>query len=191
MSSHINIEDQEFEQIDFTEKALARGNYENCKFLNCNLSRSDLGNFSFTECEFIDCDLSMVHIKQTTFNDICFVGCKMLGLRFDLCNDFLLSFRFKGCMLNLSSFYGLGLKGTIFENCKLHEVDFVETDLTASTFDGCDLQRAIFDHSILEKADFRAAYNFNIDPERNKLKKTKFSRDGVVGLLGKYDIVVD
>jgi len=133
----------------------------------------------------------MSHIKQTVFNDISFVGCKMLGLRFDLCNDFLLSFRFKGCTLDLSSFYGLVLKKTIFENCKLLEVDFVETDLTASTFDGCDLQRAIFDRSILERADFRAAYNFNIDPERNKVRKAKFSRDGVVGLLGKYDIVVE
>lgn len=133
----------------------------------------------------------MAHIKQTTFNDIFFVGCKMLGLRFDLCNDFLLSFRFKGCTLNLSSFYGLSLKKTIFENCKLLEVDFVETDLTGSTFDGCDLQRAIFDRSILERSDFRAAYNFSVDPERNKVRKAKFSRDGVVGLLGKYDIVVE
>jgi hypothetical protein len=43
----------------------------------------------------------------------------------------------------------------------------------------------------LERSDFRAAYNFNIDPERNKVRKAKFSRDGVVGLLGKYDIVVE
>lgn len=115
----------------------------------------------------------------------------MLGLRFDLCNDFLLSFQFKECTLNLSSFYGLKLKKLRFVNCKLQEVDFTETDLTASIFDSCDLQRAIFDRSTLDKVDFRTAYNFGIDPERNKLGKARFSVNGVVGLLGKYDIVVD
>ena len=139
----------------------------------------------------MDCDLSMAHIKQASFNDALFERCKMLGMRFDLCNDFLLSFRFMECTLNLSSFYGLKLKKSRFIKCKLQEVDFTETDLTSADFDGCDLQRAIFDRSILEKVDFRTAYNFNIDPERNKLRKARFSVDGVVGLLGKYDIVIE
>ena len=112
-------------------------------------------------------------------------------MRFDLCNDFLLSFRFMECTLNLSSFYGLKLKKSRFIKCKLQEVDFTETDLTSADFDGCDLQRAIFDRSILEKVDFRTAYNFNIAAERNKLRKARFSVDGVVGLLGKYDIVIE
>lgn len=170
---------------------MARGNYENCTFVNCNLSHVNLGNFGFTECKFLDCDLSMAHIKQATFNDIGFERCKMLGMRFDLCNDFLLSFQFKECTVNLSSFYGLNLKKIHFVKCKLQEVDFTETDLTLAVFDGSDLQRAIFDRSILEKADFRTAHNFSIDPERNTMRKAKFSREGVVGLLGKYDIVVE
>ena len=43
----------------------------------------------------------------------------------------------------------------------------------------------------LEKADFRTAFNYSIDPENNRMKKAKFSPPEVVGLLNKYDIEID
>lgn len=43
----------------------------------------------------------------------------------------------------------------------------------------------------MEKADFRTSYNFSIDPDVNRIKKAKFSLDGVRGLLDKYDIQID
>ncbi len=39
--------------------------------------------------------------------------------------------------------------------------------------DNCDLNRAVFDNSILEKADFRTSLNYSIDPELNRIKKAK------------------
>jgi fluoroquinolone resistance protein len=44
---------------------------------------------------------------------------------------------------------------------------------------------------LLEKADFRTAYNYSIDPEKNRIKKAKFSIFGVTGLLDKYDIEIE
>jgi fluoroquinolone resistance protein len=70
----------------------------------------------------------------------------------------------------------------------LTEADFSESDLTAAVFDHCDLARATFDHTVLEKADFRTAVNYSIDPEKNKIKKARFSMAGIAGLLDKYDI---
>ena len=58
-------------------------------------------------------------------------------------------------------------------------------------FDHCDLSQAVFDRTILEKADFRTSYNYSIDPENNKIKKAKFSMTGISGLLAKYDIEVE
>ncbi|WP_086936325.1 pentapeptide repeat-containing protein [Chamaesiphon minutus] len=58
-------------------------------------------------------------------------------------------------------------------------------------FENCDLTDAIFQYTILEKADFRTAYNYSIDPELNRIKKAKFSRSGIAGLLDKYDIDID
>lgn len=115
----------------------------------------------------------------------------MLGLRFDECQTLLLAFTFENCQLDFSSFYKLKLKGTTFKNCKLHEVEFREADLTNARFDECDLTRALFENTILNGADFRSAANFSIDPELNKVKRTRFSDSGLRGLLHKYDLVIE
>ena len=53
------------------------------------------------------------------------------------------------------------------------------------------LEGAIFERTNLESSDFRTATHFTIDPEKNRLKKAKFSKEGVLGLLKNYDIVVE
>jgi len=85
----------------------------------------------------------------------------------------------------------LPLKKTSFINCNIQEVDFTESDLTGSTFDNCEMAGAIFENTILIKVDFRTSFNFSIDPEINKLQKAKFSTNGIAGLLGKYDILIE
>lgn len=83
------------------------------------------------------------------------------------------------------------VRKTTFENCQLHETDFTETDLTGSVFALCDLKDAVFDNAILEKVDFRTAIHYTLDPDRNNIKKAKFSAAGVIGLLSKYDISIE
>lgn len=78
-----------------------------------------------------------------------------------------------------------------FKNCLLEEVDFAESDLTNAVFAESDLRGAMFDHTRLEKVDFRTAINYAIDPEVNRIRKAKFSREGVMGLLAKYDIIIN
>jgi uncharacterized protein YjbI with pentapeptide repeats len=70
-------------------------------------------------------------------------------------------------------------------------VDFSYADLSASNFDFCDLQGAIFDSTNLDRSDFRTAYNFTIDPENNRVKKARFSLNSVIGLLDKYDLIIE
>jgi uncharacterized protein YjbI with pentapeptide repeats len=67
----------------------------------------------------------------------------------------------------------------------------VEADLNSTVFDNCDLLGAVFQNTILEKADFRTAYNYSIDPDINRVKKAKFSASGIAGLLDKYDIEIE
>ena len=115
----------------------------------------------------------------------------MLGLRFDTCNEFGLSFSFDNCQLNHSTFYKTKIKKTVFKNSQLQETDFGETDLTNAVFDNCNLSQAIFENTILEKTDFRTSYNYSIDPEINRIKKAMFSIAGLSGLLNKYDIDIE
>jgi fluoroquinolone resistance protein len=114
----------------------------------------------------------------------------LLGLDFSECNPFLLQLYFADCQLNLASFYALKLKGTMFKNCTMHEVDFTETELMSAKFMDCDLKRTIFSRTNLEKSDFQTAENYSIDPENNRMKGAIFSLEGVVGLLDKYGVKV-
>lgn len=127
------IADQDFGKVSYREKPLAKGEYENCRFRDCDFSECNLSDFVFTDCKFIYCNLSLV---------------------------------------------------------KLTGVDFSECDLTGSFFTDCDLDGAVFDNTNLEKADFSTAFNYSIDPERNKFKRTRFSSGGLKGLLNKYDIII-
>lgn len=185
------IEGKEFKGNNFTKSPLAKGDYEECTFVDCNFSDTDLSEINFGECIFTQCDLSNVILHNTALRDVKFNQCKLLGLRFEDCNNFLFSVNFEGCQLNLSSFYKRSLKKTFIRECSLQEVDFTESDLTEAMFDNCDLLRALFEKTILEKADFRTAYNFTIDPEINRMAKAKFSLAGLPGLLGRYGIEVE
>lgn len=171
--------------------SLIKAEYENCTFSNCDLADRDLSEFRFIDCTFKGCNLSMAKLSMTVFRDVEFKDSKMLGLRFDTCNEFGLSFSFDGCQLNHSTFYKRKIKKTAFKNSQLQGTDFTETDLTNAVFDNCNLTQAVFYHTILEKADFRTSFNFSIDPELNRIKKAKFSIHSVLGLLQKYDIDIE
>jgi uncharacterized protein YjbI with pentapeptide repeats len=73
----------------------------------------------------------------------------------------------------------------------MQSVDFTKCNLSAAVFDDCDLHNAIITNSNLEKADFRRAINFSIDPEKNNLKGALFSLHTVEGLLSKYNIKIE
>ena len=186
----IYFDDKNSRGVDYSVENLIEGDYNNCTFTACNFSNTNLSGINFEDCRFDNCDLSNAKTAKTAFQNISFKNCKILGLHFDECNSFLLSFSFENCQLNLSSFYQLKIKSTKFKNCILHEVDFTETDLTASEFENCDLMGAIFGYTILEKVDFSTSVNFSIDPDLNRIKKAKFSMQGLTGLLDKYDIQI-
>jgi len=187
----IVVEDKLFERIDFSTDRLSVDEYENCSFVNCNFYDSKLLSVAFRQCTFDSCDFSLAQLGNTTLNDVRFMGCKLVGVQFEECNPFLFSVDFENCVLKLAVFYKIKIKKTRFKNCNLQETDFTETDLTGSAFDNCDLQRSIFSRTILEKVDFRTSYNYSIDPEANRIKKARFSRMGIAGLLDKYGIEIE
>ena len=184
-------EDQAFDKNDFTQQPLPGGTYEHCTFNHCNFAGSDLSGIAFVDCSFTGCNLSLAKLHRTVFRDIQFKDCKMLGLRFDTCSEFGLSFAFDNCQLNHASFYKLKIKKTVFKHSQLQEVDFAESDLSGAVFDHCAMPDATFDRTILERADFRTATHFSIDPENNRIKKAKFSLSGLPGLLDKYELEIE
>jgi uncharacterized protein YjbI with pentapeptide repeats len=185
------IDDQLFTSIDYTGKKLAQTEFNNCTFQNCNFTNADLSESDFEKCRFENCNFAMARITGSGMKNVQFSGCKLVGINFDSCSNFLFSVNFNQCALDYSSFTAKKMKETTFVNCSLKEVDFSGTDLSNAIFQNCDLSKAVFYQTNLEKADFRTAENYSIDPEKNKLKKAKFSFSGISGLLEKYNIVIE
>ncbi|MBT8296298.1 MAG: pentapeptide repeat-containing protein [Gramella sp.] len=184
------ITDQIYKDEDFSKERLPKGDYDNCSFIGCNFSDGFLDNCQFLECRFESCNLSNANIAHTTFKEVQFIDCKMVGLLFERCNQILLSFSFKRCTLDFSSFRGMSIPGTLFDDCKLRNIDFSEADLSRSHFTNSILDNSIFDASNLQETNFSLSHNIKLDPERNQLKNARFSQENVKGLLAKYKIQV-
>lgn len=164
--------------------------FERCRFAGLDLKGLRFAGRTFVDSTFQQCDLSLVELNGTSFRNVRFVDCKLVGARFDHCHAFLLSFRFERCNLELASFHGLRVKGTHFMQCRLREADLSSADLSHASFGECDLGGAIFEDTTLEGADLRTAVNYSIDPGTNRLRKARFSRDGLSGLLDRTGIIV-
>src|SRR5581483_7583796 len=91
------IEDKIIDKKNFTQNFLPKGDYEYCKFSQCDFSNSDMAGIKFLACEFIECNLSLAKMQKTAFRDVKFKDCKMLGLLFEHCSEFALSFSFDNC----------------------------------------------------------------------------------------------
>lgn len=187
----VYIEDKTFNKVDFSQKPLAKGEYEQCSFIDCDFSNADFTERIFIDCTFSNCKLDMVILAHAALRGVKFKDSKMLGWHFQNLNQFGLAVQFDNCILNHSSFFKTKLKKTTFKNCSLHEVDFSDCDLSGAVFDNCDLANATFDNTIIEKASFITSFNYSIHPESNKIKKAKFSQSGIAGLLNRYDIVIE
>jgi uncharacterized protein YjbI with pentapeptide repeats len=133
----------------------------------------------------------MVKAKNTSLQDVIFDNCKLLGFPFHDSNSFLMSMTFIKSQLNLSSFFNLQLKNTIFKDCKLEQTDFTNVNLSGSSFDNCDLYQTIFDNTLLEKVDFTTSYNLSINPNNNRIKDANFSKENALGLLTIFKINID
>lgn len=179
-----------FDNISGRERPLAKGEYEACTFRRCDLQEFNLDGFKFVDCLFEDCNISLIRTGNTSIQSTKFINCKLLGIHFEKCNTFNLSFSFQKCQLNHSSFYQLKIKKTFFQHTQLREVDFTECDLGGSTFDDCDLTDATFEKTNAEQCDFSKAFGYTIDPETNRIARSRFSVMGLGGLLTKYNIKV-
>jgi len=102
-----NFTNRTFKNIDYTQTEFIKDDYENCTFLNCKFSSIDLSHITFFDCIFENCDLSVANIENVSFRNVKFKSWKLLGLRFDTCNKFIIKFSFQDCTLNFCSFFNL------------------------------------------------------------------------------------
>lgn len=167
------------------------GEYDNCTFKGLNFSQLDISQYIFNDCEFDNCNFSMTKVQQTAFRNVHFFECKIMGVLFDECNPFGIRLKFTDTSINNCTFTNLHLTKTLFTNCEIKECDFSAANLSESKFTNCQLPDSVFERTNLEKVDFRTATNFRIDPEKNKMRKSRFSKEELGGLLFKYNLDIE
>ncbi|HYD91021.1 MAG TPA: pentapeptide repeat-containing protein [Flavobacterium sp.] len=181
---------EEFTNKIYSHDEIMYKDFERCTFVGCDLTQCNYTGTAFIDCTFIGCNFSEAKVNYVSLRGVLFNNCNFTGVNFSMVDTLLFSAEFKDCILNYAKFYTLKIKGTIFTDCSLTAADFMSTDMTGAMFDNCDLHKAVFIDTIANGTDFTTSYNYTIDPERNKLRRARFSQDGLRGLLEKYDIIV-
>jgi uncharacterized protein YjbI with pentapeptide repeats len=180
----------QYDSMIFGRDEMNLKEFEGCIFSHCDFTACNFIGITFIDCIFNHCNFDSSKINHTAFRTVHFKECSIIDVNFAMCDKLIFEIHFENCKLDFSKFYTLKIKGTDFSNCSLIAVDFMKANLTGVLFDRCDLYKAVFVDTILEKTDFRTSFNYTLDPEKNKFKKTAFSLENLKGLLAKHEIVV-
>jgi fluoroquinolone resistance protein len=191
-----NYAGKTFTALKLIDERVDGAEFDECVLDHCILSGSEFNHCRFASCRFTACDLSNIKLTSTRFRGIRFETTKILGVdwtKTDAMNDphANTALSFTDCVLDLSSFFGLNLRGATIERCIAKEADFGEADLRDAVCRRTDFSGARFHGTNLEGADFREALGYVIDARSNKVKGARFSLPEAVSLLRGLDIVID
>lgn len=183
---------EQYLEVHFEKMALPDGRYSNmefeeCHFSDCDFSASKFQKCKFTNCVFERCNLSLVELSNSRVFAVKFQDSKLVGVDWTKATwaiyhvDFELSFQ--RCILNDSSFFGLTLNELVFDECKLHDVDFREGDFKDGSMIYSDFTHSLFMRTNLQRIDFSGSAGFAINVLENQVKEAKFSRYEALSLL--------
>ena len=166
--------------------------FEDCEFRGCDLSGATLKQCKLIECRFMDCNLSLLNVASSKFSEVELAECKAIGINWTRASwpRLMLAapLKFRQCILNDSSFFGLQLADLVIEDCKARDVDFREANLSSANLTYTDFANSLFNRTNLGGADFSEATNYDIDVFSNEIKRAKFSRFEAIRLLDCLEI---
>ncbi|KTD19308.1 Uncharacterized protein conserved in bacteria [Legionella lansingensis] len=183
---------QNFNKLIASSAVIDEIEFHSCQFKLCKFNETQFNKCKFTECDFEDCDLSLVKFKGCKFSESSFKDCNLAGINWTQVHwpSVKLSspLYFYNCNLSHGSFYSLDLADLVIEQCKVHEVDFRDSNLNHASFVGSDLHGSLFIKTSLLHADFTNAINYIIDIRQNNITKARFSFPDAIALLKCLDI---
>lgn len=181
--------DLTFTKLDASGNRFARKEFYNCKFVQCSFYKTVFSSCEFEDCTFEKCDLSLAVVQSNKFVDVMFRNCKIVGVDWAGLRS-PSRFNFEDSILKNNIFLKMNLNGMHFNACNLQDSDFSESNLTKVVFAGCDLTGAKFQMSNLALADFSESFNYQINLNNVKVKKTIFTLPEAASLLQSFDIVL-
>ncbi|MEQ8485804.1 MAG: pentapeptide repeat-containing protein [Pseudomonadales bacterium] len=173
--------------IDLSTSTCDGREFEDCRFEECNFTETAFATCRFLDCTFEGCNLSLARVDGCGFSDVAFEDCKLVGVDWTTArwpNLALKSpLRFRSCILNDSSFFGLELPELVLDACKARSVDFREGSFPGARFCFSDLAGCLFNRTDLSGADFTDATDYDIDVNFNQVRGARFSRQEALRLL--------
>ena len=169
------------------EQLLKGEDYIDCTFEGCRWQGPRIENCSFVGCTFRKCQWSGVVFSFTRMTDARLENCAFRGIAWGgLRGKSALAqplAAVKNCMFQYNDFSGMSLIGFDFSGSEFRDCRFDNCKLSGACFQGVRLGESQFTRCTLEKADFRDAEGYAIDPAVNTLKGARFSFPDVVRLL--------
>lgn len=197
------INETDFEGITVSgtilkEERVVSKRFNDTTFENCDFSGSVFESCSFINCKFKNCNLSLLKIPRCEIENCSFQQCKMLGIDWTVVKwrtanpkkKTKFKIQFKNCFLNYNIFIGLHIFKATFDECCLKDAYFENADLQGTDFTNSDLEGAVFSDTNLQEANFSEAKNYNIDAQKNKITKAKFSFPEAMALVYALDIEI-
>ena len=98
MASKIYVDDLEFDGNSL-ENVFPEGDvFDGCTFRGFIMPSFDLSTKSFEQCTFIECDLSLCIVEKTSLKKVSFDNCRLMGIKFEQTNPMLFSVRMETCI---------------------------------------------------------------------------------------------
>ena len=185
---------EEYRALDLSAAEIFSKEFEECTFINCDFSDARLSRCIFDRCRFVKCNMGVVKVDGSRFSEVVFEACKLSGVDWTkaLYSDILVSapFTFLNSVLDYSSFYGLKLQELVIRECRVHDADFRESDLSLADFRETDFADSLFRNTNLSGADLTLAENYRIYIHVNTIKGARFSRYEAFSLLESLEIIL-
>lgn len=178
-----------YSSLDFSQQRLPDKEFESCLFKGCTFT--DISGIDFSECIFELCNFSNAKATSAGIKDCTFKESKLTGVNFTPTKDFGFAVHFHQCNISYTSFDKKKLNRSSFLHSNARGANFTQADLSKCAIKHCNFMEAVFMHTNLSGVDFTTNEQFLIDPNLNKVKKTKFASHALGGLLYLYDIIIE
>lgn len=184
------FEDEAIEDLDCGGADLRGKSFFQCEFCSVSAIAADMSDCVLEDCQLHGCDLTMAVLKGASLRGVRFVDCKLMGVDWSLVQGLIFEVGFTRCVLSHGSFIDLKMKQTEFIECRAHETNFAGVDLTEADFSRTDLEGAKFVDTNLTGANLSTAEHYEINPDDNVLRSTRYSMEAALALASRMGVIV-
>jgi uncharacterized protein YjbI with pentapeptide repeats len=178
-----------------TWQSVTDSDFQDCTFVDSDLSDAALSASRFVDCRFERCDLSLWKPVDSVFGGCRFEDSRMLGIDWTLASWPRIALHdpnvFVRCDLSMGTFMDLDLGAIEFRECRLRETSYRFARLAGARFDGSDCVGCDFHGSDLSRARLVGVLGLAVDPASTKLAGATVDAAAGVAILESFGLTLE